>query len=59
MSVITYNIKLEVKSPEDGDLVYKTLLEHQKVWNYISEYVFNNKCFDKKLIHDKNYHNDF
>ena len=57
MSVITYNIKLEVKSPEDGDLVYKTLLEHQKVWNYISEYVFNNKCFDKKLIHDKNYHN--
>jgi hypothetical protein len=30
-SVITYNIKLEPKSKEEFDLLYNTLLEHQKV----------------------------
>jgi len=55
-SVITYNIKLSPKNQEEFDLLYNTLLEHQKVWNHMSEYVFNSKKVDKKLIHDKNYH---
>lgn len=57
MSIITYNIKLETECQDHYDLLHSTLLEHQKVWNHISTFVFNNKCFDKKLIHDKNYHN--
>jgi putative transposase len=55
-SVITYNIKLEPKSKEEFDLLYNTLLEHQKVWNHISDWTFKNKKINKKIIHDKNYH---
>jgi putative transposase len=55
-SVITYNIKLEPKSKEEFDLLNNTLLEHQKVWNYISDWTFKNKKINKKIIHDKNYH---
>jgi len=56
MNILTYNIKLEPKDKEEYDLLYSTLLEHQKVWNYMSEYVFKSKNVDKRLIHDKNYH---
>ena len=55
-SVITYNIKLVPKNKEESDLLHNTLLEHQKVWNYMSEYAFKSKKIDKKLLHDKNYH---
>ena len=55
-SVITYNIKLVPKSKEEFDLLFNTLLEHQKVWNYMSQYAFKSKKLDKKLLHDKNYH---
>jgi hypothetical protein len=56
MNVLTYNIKLEFKCKEDKESLINLLLEHQKVWNHMSEYVFNSKVLDKKLIHDKNYH---
>ena len=55
-SVLTYNIKLEFQNQEDKKSLVDLLLEHQKVWNYMSEYVFKSKKLDKKLLHDKNYH---
>jgi IS605 OrfB family transposase len=55
-SVITYNIKINNKNKEEYQLLYDTMLEHQKVWNHMSEYIFETKNIDKKLIHDKNYH---
>jgi IS605 OrfB family transposase len=55
-SVLTYNIRLAFQSQEDRYLLASTLLEHQKVWNYMSEYAFKSKKLDKKLLHDKNYH---
>ena len=54
-NVLTYNIRLKVKE-EDFNLLHSTLLEHQKVWNHMSEFVFNTKITDKRLIHDRNYH---
>jgi len=56
MSNLTYNIKLNFQSEEDKNLLTQTLSEHQKVWNYMSESVFQTKIVDKKLIHDDNYH---
>ena len=56
MSVLTYNIKLEFKSKEDENSLIDLLLEHQKVWNYMSEFAFKQKKIDKKILHDKNYH---
>ncbi len=56
MNALTYNIKLQFQSQEDKESLINLLLEHQKVWNYMSEYVFNSKTIDKKLIHDKNYY---
>lgn len=56
MSVLTYNIRLEFQSQENRDSFIDLLLEHQKVWNYLSEYVFQSGKIDKKVIHDKNYH---
>ena len=55
-SVITYNIKLLPKSKADSELLLNTLREHQKVWNHISDFVFQTKKVDKKIIHDRNYH---
>ncbi len=55
-NVLTYNIRLEFQKQEDKSALIDLLLEHQKVWNYMSEYVFESKKVDKKLIHDKNYH---
>jgi hypothetical protein len=55
-NILTYNIKLEFKCQEDKNSLIDLLLEHQKVWNYMSNYVFTYKKVDKKLIHDKNYH---
>jgi putative transposase len=55
-NVLTYNIKLEFQKPEDKNALVDLLLEHQKVWNHMSEYVFRSGKVDKKLIHDKNYH---
>jgi len=56
MNILTYNIKLEFQSQEDKTSLVDLLLEHQKVWNYMSEYAFKSKKIDKKLLHDKNYH---
>jgi IS605 OrfB family transposase len=56
MNVLTYNIRLEFQSKEDKNSLLDLLLEHQKVWNHMSEYVFQSNKVDKKLIHDKNYH---
>ncbi len=55
MAKITYNLKLKVQE-EDKNLLIDTFLQHQKVWNIMSEYTFNTKNIDKKLIHDNNYH---
>lgn len=56
MNVLTYNIKLEFQNQKDENSLLNLLLEHQKVWNYISEYAFSAKKLDKKQLHDKNYH---
>jgi len=56
MNILTYNIKLEFLKQEDKSSLVDLLLEHQKVWNYMSEYAFKSKKVDKKLLHDKNYH---
>ncbi|MCK9435423.1 MAG: transposase [Candidatus Cloacimonetes bacterium] len=56
MNLLTYNIRLEFQKQEDKTSLVDLLLEHQKVWNYMSEYVFKSKKVDKKLIHDANYH---
>jgi len=56
MNILTYNIRLEFGNQEDKNSLIDLLQEHQKVWNYMSEYVFNSKKIDKKIIHDKNYH---
>jgi len=53
---ITYNIKLSAQSEEDHDLLLRTLEEHQKVWNHMSNNTFQTKRVDKKHIHDTNYH---
>ena len=55
-NVITYNIKLEFQSKEDKNLLLDLLLEHQKVCNHISQFIFETKVASKKIIHDKNYY---
>ena len=55
-SVITYNIRIFPKVKEEFQLLYDTMLEHQKVWNHLSNYTFKTKNINKKLIHDDNYH---
>ncbi len=56
MSVITYNIKINTSSKKDHNLLLQTLKIHQKIWNYVSKYVFKTKNINKKLIHDDNYY---
>jgi putative transposase len=56
MNILTYNIKLVFQKQEDKNALVDLLLEHQKVWNHMSEYVFKSKNVNKKIIHDKNYH---
>ncbi len=53
---ISYNIRLQMSSEEDHNLLLSTLIEHQKVWNHMSQQTFKTKQIDKKLIHDTNYH---
>ena len=55
-NIITYNIRLEFQSQEDEAILFNTLLEHQKVWNHMSDYAFKTKNVSKFLIHNKNYH---
>lgn len=55
-SVLTYNIKLNFENKQDFQLLYSTLLEHQKVWNHMSNFVFQTKLTDKRIIHERNYH---
>lgn len=55
-SVITYNTRIFPKSKKEFQLLFDTMLEHQKVWSYMSEYTFKTKNVNKKLIHDSNYH---
>ena len=55
-NILTYNIRLEFLKQENEKSLIDLLLEHQKVWNHISEYAFNSKKIDKKILHDKNYH---
>lgn len=53
---LTYNIKLQTLSEEEHNLLLETLIQHQKVWNHMSQKTFQSKQIDKKLIHDSNYH---
>ena len=53
---ITYNISLLTQSEEDHNLLLSTLIEHQKIWDHLSQWVFQTKLIDKKRIHDDNYH---
>ena len=58
MNILTYNIKLNFKCQEEKNLLLSTLLEHQKIWNYMSDYTFRNfkhKKLDKKILYDKTY----
>jgi IS605 OrfB family transposase len=56
MNILTYNIRLKFLGQEDKNSLIDLLLEHQKVWNHMSEYAFKSKKVDKKLLHDNNYH---
>ena len=58
MNILTYNIKLNFQNQEEEKLLISTLLEHQKVWNYISDITFKyfkHKKLDKKILYDKIY----
>lgn len=55
-SVITYNTRIFPKNKEEFQLLYDTMIQHQKVWNHVSNYTFKTKNINKKLIHDANYH---
>jgi len=55
-NILTYNIRLKTENQADFDLMYSTLLEHQKVWNHMSEFIFTTGITDKRMIHDRNYH---
>lgn len=55
-SKITYNIKLTTQPKEEHNLLLKTLLAHQKIWNHISQDTFETKAIDKKIMYDRNYH---
>ncbi len=56
MSNITYNIKLQTHCQEDYNILLQTLIEHQHIWDYISEDTFKNNKVDKKIMYDRNYH---
>jgi len=56
MNILTYNIRLAFSSQQDKNALIDLLLEHQKVWNHMSDYAFNTKKLEKKVLHDKNYH---
>lgn len=47
-SHLTYNIKLQTESAKEHDLLLKTLLIHQKIWDHISKDTFKHKNIDKK-----------
>ena len=54
--MITYNVKLKFACKEDQERLNKTFLVHKKIWNYISEYVFNTQIeLSSKKIHEKTY----
>jgi len=55
-SVITYNTRIFPENKENFQLLYDTMIQHQKVWNHMSNYTFKTKNINKKLIHDANYH---
>lgn len=57
MNTLTYSIRLEFKSKEEENSLIDLLLEHQKVWNYMSEIAFKMKKIDKKMLYDRTYHN--
>jgi predicted transposase len=58
MNILTYNIRLEFSGQEDRTLLIDLLLEHQKVWNYMSDYAFKSRAkkLNKKVLYDKTYH---
>jgi IS605 OrfB family transposase len=53
---LTYNVRLQASSEVDRQLLFSTLIEHQKVWNHLSQWVYQTKLVDKKRIHDDNYY---
>ncbi len=55
-SHLTYNIKINTQSKTEHDLLLKTLLIHQQIWDHISQDTFKHKNIDKKIMHDRNYH---
>ena len=56
MSNLTYNIRIHTVCQEESNLLLQTLLEHQKIWNHISQDAFKHKNIDKKIMYDRNYH---
>lgn len=56
MSNLTYNIQLHTQSADDHALLLQTLVEHQRIWNHISQDAFQHQQFDKKIMYDRNYH---
>jgi len=51
-SIVTYNIKLKTQCQEHYNKILDTLIIHKKIFNRISEYVYETKNVNKKLIHD-------
>ena len=53
----TYNIQLEFQSQEEKQLLLNTFEVHRDIWNYVSQYVFDNKLKAwSKDVHDATYH---
>lgn len=53
---LTYNIKLSCESQADFDGIVEILKAHRDIYNEMSRDVHESKIYDKKLIHDRNYH---
>lgn len=57
MNILTYNVRLEFQSQEEKNSLIDLLLEHQKVWSYMSDYAFKSRAkkLNRKVLYDKTY----
>ena len=53
---LTYNIRLVAEHDDDAKSIVRTLEVHRDVWNEMSRDIFGSKIYDKREIHDRNYH---
>ena len=51
----TYNIKLQFHSDQEKQQLKDYLILQNHIWNYISKFIHQKQCLNKKIIHDKTY----